>query len=179
MGHQKTSHDLAKLLGVHSLARINIIGANPCTDSDSTTIHLSIVCYIASIVEIPTVVKFLWLWLWESTGFVPTKIQTGSYTWKHKVTGNWQKITGYHVKSHGVTWISRALGTPRRCVLRALASGSAAPEGSDSGVSVRNWDQAVSDRPWEWFRVEGTGTNLVCLTFARVRWVPLIVVNLQ
>jgi hypothetical protein len=58
--HQKMSHpcsDLAKPLGVHSLAFL--IGANQCMDSDSTTVHLSIVCYIVSIVEIPTVVKFL------------------------------------------------------------------------------------------------------------------------
>ncbi|KAJ7929876.1 hypothetical protein B0H13DRAFT_1859362 [Mycena leptocephala] len=52
--------------------------------------------------------------------------------------------------------------TPRRRALRALASGSAAPEGSESAVSVRNWDKAVSDRCGE-----DTGAYILSSLIAR------------
>ncbi|KAJ6540773.1 hypothetical protein B0H19DRAFT_1381703 [Mycena capillaripes] len=53
-----------------------------------------------------------------------------------------------------------------RGALRALASGSAAPEGSESAVSVRNWESAVSDRPWRrhgCLRLVGTCAGFIAL----------------
>jgi hypothetical protein len=54
-----------------------------------------------------------------------------------------------------VTHIARVCPTarnspciPRRHALRALASGSVALVGSESAVSVQNWESAVSDRSW-------------------------------